>query len=157
MGGEAIFPTAFEEDRMQRFAALTTTAMLLLAATGIALAAQEVPKRKPGLWEITTVGVGSGTNVTKTCIDADDSILAPAEGNCSEPKVTWDGQDTTIVDIVCTSGSSKETISGAFTGDFSTRYRAQVKMSFDPPPSGMPPHVGVTIDGKYLGPDCPAE
>jgi hypothetical protein len=30
-------------------------------------------------------------------------------------------------------------------------------MSFDPPPSGMPPHVGVTIDGKYLGPDCPAE
>ena len=34
----------------------------------------------------------------------------------------------------------------AFTGDFSTRYRAQVKT-----------HIGVTIDGKYLGPDGGAE
>ena len=142
---------------MQIIVALTTAASLVVAAAGATALAQEVPKRKPGLWEITTVGVGSGTNVVKTCIDDGDSILAPDDGNCSEPKVTSDGQDTTIVDIVCTSGSSKETISGAFTGDFATRYRAQVKMSFDPPPPGMPPHVGVTIDGKYLGPDCPAE
>ena len=45
----------------------------------------------------------------------------------------------------------------AFTGDFSTRYRAQVKMTFDPPPKGMMPQISVTIDGKYLGPDCGAE
>ncbi len=52
---------------------------------------------------------------------------------------------------------SKETISGAFTGDFNTRYRAQVKMSFDPPQQGLPPNWGVTIDAKFLGPDCGAE
>ena len=130
--------------------------MLLPAATGPASAA-EPPKRKPGLWELSTIGAGTGTLVTKACIDDDDSILAPSDGKCSAPKVTSDGVDSTIVDVACDQGSSKQTISGAFTGDFDTRYRAQVKMTFDPPPPGMPPRIGVTIDGKYLGPDCPPE
>jgi hypothetical protein len=129
---------------------------LVFAATGLAAAAKEAPKRKPGLWELTTIGAGTGTHVAKACIDADDSILAPGEGDCSAPKIGFDGVDTTIVDIVCKSGDSKQTISGAFTGDFDTRYRAQVKMSFDPPLAGMPPRIGVTIVGKYLGPDCSA-
>ena len=129
--------------------------MLVPAATGPASAA-EVPKRKAGLWELSTVGAGTGTLITKACIDGDDSILAPADGNCSAPKVTSDGVDTTIVDVICEHGSSKQTISGAFTGNFDARYRAQVKMTFDPPPPGMSPRIGVTIDGKYLGPDCPS-
>lgn len=119
--------------------------------------AEGVPKRKAGLWELTTIGAGSGTNKATTCIGEDDKILTPAVGNCAEPKITRGGEDTTIIDVVCTTPQGKETISGAFTGDFSTRYRAQVKMTFDPPPQGMLPHVGVTIDGKYLGPDCGAE
>ena len=30
-------------------------------------------------------------------------------------------------------------------------------MTFDPPPKGMMPQISVTIDGKYLGPDCGVE
>ena len=30
-------------------------------------------------------------------------------------------------------------------------------MTFDPPPKGMLPYMGVTIDGTHLGPDCGAE
>ena len=90
-------------------------------------------------------------------IGENDKILSPEGGNCAEPKVTRGGEDTVIMDVVCTTEQGKETISGAFTGDFGTRYRAQVKMTFDPPPKGMMPHIGVTIDGKYLGPDCGAE
>ena len=58
--------------------------------------AEGVPKRKAGLWELTTIGAGD---------------------------------DTTIIDVVCTTPQGKETISGAFTGDFSRRYRAQVNIS----------------------------
>jgi Protein of unknown function (DUF3617) len=93
----------------------------------------------------------------KTCIGENDKILSPEGGNCAEPKVTRGGEDTVIIDVVCTTEQGKETISGAFTGDFGTRYRAQVKMTFDPPSNGMMPHIGVTIDGKYLGPDCGAD
>jgi uncharacterized protein DUF3617 len=119
--------------------------------------AEDVPRRKAGLWELTTIGAGSGTNKAKTCIGENDKILSPEGGNCTEPKVTKGGEDTVIIDLVCTTAEGKETISGAFTGDFNTRYRAQVKMTFDPPPKGMLPYMGVTIDGKYLGPDCEAE
>jgi hypothetical protein len=119
--------------------------------------AEDVPRRKAGLWEITTIGAGSGTSKARTCIGENDRILTPEGGNCAEPKVASGGEDTTIVDVVCTTDQGKETISGAFTGDFGTRYRAQVKITFDPPPQGMLPHMGVSIDGKYLGPDCGAE
>lgn len=89
----------------------------------------------------------------------DDKVLTPADsGDCAEPVVKSGGEDTIIVNVVCTSGQSTETISGAFTGDFGSKYRAQVKLSYDPPPSGMPPHWGVTIEGKFLRADCaPAE
>ena len=103
--------------------------------------AEDVPRRKAGLWELSTIGAGSGTNKAKTCIGESDKILTPEGGNCTEPKVTKAGEDTVILDVVCTTEQGKETISGAFTGDFSTRYRAQVKMTFDPPPKGMLPYM----------------
>jgi hypothetical protein len=46
-------------------------------------------------------------------------------------------------------------MSTVFGGDFSSRYHAVIKMSFDPPPANAAPTLGVTIDGKYIGPDCP--
>jgi hypothetical protein len=140
--------------RRKIIVAATLSAALLVAGV-LPASATDSPRRKPGLWEITTVGAGSGTSTARTCIAADDEILTPSDsGDCSEPKVSSGGTDTTIVDVVCKSGPVTETISGAFTGDFDTRYRAQVKISFDPPPRGMPPHWGLTVDGIYLGPDC---
>jgi hypothetical protein len=59
------------------------------------------------------------------------------------------------VHLVCTSKDGKQTISTTFTGDFQTRYHAILKTTFDPP-IGAISHMGVNIDGKYLGPDCPA-
>ena len=115
--------------------------------------AEDVPRRKAGLWELTTIGAGSGTNKAKTCIGENDKILSPEGVNCTEPKVTKGVEDTVIGDVVCTKSRARK----PFTCDFSTRYRAQVKMTFDPPPKGMLPYMGVTIDGTYLGPDCGAE
>lgn len=135
-------------------------AAVVLAAFSIAVGlppakAKDAPTRKPGLWEITTIGAGTGTNTARTCIAAEDKILTPSGGgDCSAPAVSSGGEDTTIVTVICKDGDAKETISGAFTGSFDSRYRAQVKISFDPPQTGMPPNWGVTIDAKYLGPDC---
>jgi hypothetical protein len=136
----------------------TIAAALIVLSTTPAMA-EEAPKRKPGLWQITTIGVGTGMSTVEICIGDDDKILTPADsGDCAEPMVKSGGEDTTIVDVVCTNGESKETISGAFTGDFNSKYRAQVKLSYDPPPTDMPPHWGVTVEGTFLRPDCaPAE
>jgi len=80
---------------MRAFIILAATAgAAWLSLTAIAAAAEDMPKRKPGLWEITTIGVGSGTNTVRTCIGDDDRILTPAgAGDCSVPKVSSGGSD----------------------------------------------------------------
>lgn len=76
--------------------------------------AEDMPRRKPGLWEITTVGAGTGTNKARSCIGEDDKILTPEGSDCSEPKVRSGGPDTTIVDVVCSSGDSKRRLHRRF-------------------------------------------
>lgn len=120
-----------------------------------ALQAAELPKRKSGHWQITTVSAGLGTTVIDTCVGADDNLATPSEsGDCSEPKVTEAGSEV-IVDVVCTKPHGKQIMSTAFGGDFNSRYHGIMKMSFDPPEGYK--NMGVTIDGKYIGPDCPPE
>jgi hypothetical protein len=121
----------------------------LLAATG------EIPQRKPGYWEITTVAPVSGMTKVRTCVGSDDDLVTPENSDCTEPKTTPLNEGI-IVDVVCSSKDGKQTISTTFTGDFQTRYHAILKTTFDPP-IGAISHMGVNIDGKYLGPDCPAE
>lgn len=118
-----------------------------------AAAEDDVPVRKSGQWELKTVSPATGTYVSRVCITPKDHILIPqGRDTCSKPKVERAGEQT-IIDTTCESDGVREHISGLFTGDFASWYRAIVKMTFDPPGSG-PPNVGVTIEGKYLGPDC---
>jgi hypothetical protein len=115
--------------------------------------AVEVPKRKPGHWQITTVAPGTGMTTVDACIGEDDNIATPSEsGDCSEPTVTEAGSEV-IVNVVCKRSYGKQIMSTAFGGDFNSRYHGIMKMTFDPP-EGVK-NMGVTIDGKYIGPDCP--
>ena len=57
------------------------------------------------------------------------------------------------MDVVCAMRPGKQTISTVLSGDFKTSYRAIVKMTFDPPLGKT--EMGVTIESKYLTPECP--
>ncbi|HEX2448004.1 MAG TPA: DUF3617 family protein [Methyloceanibacter sp.] len=132
------------------------TVALCLAALGasaVVAATAEIPKRKPGYWEITTVAPVSGMTKIKVCVGATDDLVTPEDGDCTAPKTTPLNEGI-IVDVTCTGKGGKQTISTTFTGDFQTRYHAILKTTFDPP-IGAISHMGVNIDGKYLGPDCP--
>lgn len=138
----------------QSIAAAALCIVALGAPTHLA-ATEEVPKRKAGYWEITTVAPVTGMTKIKVCVGADDDIVTPGEGECSKPKITPLNEGI-IVDVTCTSKEGKQTISTTFTGDFVTRYHAILKTNFDPP-IGAISHMGANIDGKYLGPDCPSD
>jgi Protein of unknown function (DUF3617) len=125
----------------------------LLSAAPLRAAIDAVPSRRPGYWEITTVAPVSGMTKIKVCIGEDDDIVRPEGGDCTEPKLTPLNEGV-IVDVVCTTKEGKQTISTTFTCDFDTRYHAILKTTFDPP-LGAISHMGVNIDGRYLGPDCP--
>jgi hypothetical protein len=137
---------------------IAAAAIVLLAGIGapaLLAATDELPQRKPGSWEITTVAPVSGMTKIKVCVGDDDSIVAPSEGDCTEPKLTPLNEGI-IVDVTCTSKEGKQKISTTFTGDFQTRYHATLKTTFDPP-IGAISHMGANIDGKYRGPDCVAD
>jgi hypothetical protein len=134
-----------------RVSTICLFALALLWPAGAGAA--ELPKRKPGHWEITTVSAGIGMTTVDTCVGENDNIATPADsGDCSAPKVTAAGSEV-IVDIVCKKAYGKQIMSTAFGGDFNTRYHGVMKMTFDPP-EGVK-SMGVTIDGRYIGPECP--
>jgi hypothetical protein len=111
-----------------------------------------VPKRKPGLWEITTVSADTGTAKVKACIGPDDDIATPSgSGECTTQEVKRRDEEVTV-NVVCKQGAGKTFMSTTFIGDFTTRYHGIMKITFDPP-EGLK-NMGVIIDGRYLGPDC---
>ena len=127
---------------------------LAIAALPYTALALDIPARKPGYWELTTVAPMIGKKTSQVCITADDRISTPENsGDCSEPKITAAGNET-IVDVVFTSKGGKQTISTVLSGDFDKRYKAIIKMTFDPLRDGTA-KMGVTIDGTFLSPDCP--
>ncbi|WP_409562053.1 DUF3617 domain-containing protein [Hyphomicrobium sp. MC8b] len=126
----------------------------LMAASSAAVATQ-LPVRKAGHWQLTTVAATVGMKTFDACITRNDPIVTGiGKKNCTASGVRVLG-DERYVDVVCTTGAGKETTSTVLTGNFSTWYRAMSKITFDPPQDGVA-HMGVTIDGKYLGPDCPS-
>lgn len=135
--------------------ALASGIAVLLVASVASSQAVEMPKRKPGHWKITTVSAGIGMTTIDACIGENDNLATPADsGECSEPKVTTAGSEI-IIDVVCKKPHGKQIMSTAFGGDFKSRYHGIMKMSFDPPEGWK--NMGVTIDGQYMGPDCPPE
>ena len=141
---------------------MSQTSSLICLIAGASLLASaadagvDLPKRKPGHWQLVTVSSDTGMATSEACIGSDDNIVASSDmGNCTEPKVTPAGSEI-IVDVVCTNDAGQQKMSTVFNGDFSSRYRAIMKISFDPPPQTGAPTLGVTIDGTYISPDCPA-
>jgi Protein of unknown function (DUF3617) len=140
---------------MNRISIFTAMAFVWLGSGPLFAAdeADQVPKRKPGLWEIVTVAPVSGMTKNRVCIGADDEMVTPENaGDCGKPEITRLNEGLTIT-VTCVSKQGKQTISTSFTGDFDTRYHATLKTTFDPPIGGIP-HMGVKLDGRYLGPDC---
>ena len=134
---------------------LAVVALAVPLATVALAAGPEMPKRKPGHWRITTVAASLGKTTIDTCVGPDDNIAVPEDsGDCGKPEVTSAGSET-IVTVVCQKPHGKQTMSTAFNGDFNKRYHGIMRMTFDPP-EGYP-SLGVTLDGEYIGPDCPPE
>jgi len=122
---------------------------------GQALAA-DVPIRTPGQWQLTTVSDSMGMRTVKTCIAATDNVvLGDNAKNCGPVDVKTIANET-FVNVTCPAGNSRKKISTLLTGDFTTWYRAVTKITFDPPQDGVS-HLGVIVDGKFLGQDCAAD
>lgn len=139
---------------MRAFPWFLIAAITLGISPAIAAAGAQLPVRKPGYWQITTVADTVGMKTFQACITAADSIVTGiGEKACQAFEVKMIG-DERYVTVACGTAEGKETTSTVLTGDFTTWYRAMSKITFEPPQNGVA-HLGATIEGKFLSPNCP--
>ena len=136
----------------------TLVASLTLFLLGGTLAADamagEMPKRKPGLWEIKTHMDGMpGGQVMQMCIDqSSDNLLqqqAKEKADCSTMDIKTSGGNTTI-HAVCRAEKSTVTMDGTYQGSFQTSYKGDMKMRYSPPLHGMS-ETHMTQEARWLG------
>jgi hypothetical protein len=110
-------------------------------------AGAEQPKRRPGLWRISTISPDLGLRTNDVCIQEGDSIIGAQDESCTKPSVTY-ANDQIIVTFECGPKESREVTSLLFTGDFQSWYRAQSRMTARGHRSGF------TIEATYLSERC---
>jgi hypothetical protein len=134
-------------------------ALFLVLILSAALAqAEDVPKRKPGLWEVkwTASRTADKLHVMQMCVDpATDSALQHLSGGvrketCKFSKVRREGDQITIEDV-CRRGKTTVTTQAVITGKLDSAYKVESKSKYDPPRGGDA--EGTTSqEAHWLGP-----
>lgn len=136
------------------------TVLITLCAFGSTQCAigLEMPKRKPGQWQITMTSDDPKIppRIEDVCLDEGTEALLDraALGASREICSTFDwknlGGGKASVDALCDIGMNKVTIHGdiVFTGN--TAYRQEIRTHYDPAPHGRGNTVSVN-EGKWTG------
>ena len=122
-----------------------------------ALAADEVPKRKSGLWHITMSGAHTPRMQVEECVDraSDDFFKPEDETSCSKIEIRRQGAGVNV-ETVCNEEGSTVTTRGAFTGDFDSAYKGNFKISYNPPMQGLR-ETTMQNEGRWVGPCKPGQ
>ena len=134
-------------------------ALLLLASS--AARAEELPLRKPGLWEMKIAKVGSQLpemtmqHCTDQTTDKDmaNSVSPLAKQICTKQDVVKTATGYTT-DSVCTVAGVSMTSHSDITGDFNSAYSVTTKAHLDKGPEQLR-DTTTKIEAKWLG-DCKA-
>lgn len=151
---------------MRRSATILCVGGLLTAVLPFAAArCAELPQRKAGLWEMTTVmdeGGGPKEQVLTMCIDAEmerntvQASLAEHKSNCSRYDITRSGEKT-LVDMDCEFSkariSGKTEMAGDFQGSFTVTIESTTARTGD---NAQTVTIKRSIKqvGRYVGNAC---
>jgi len=134
-----------------------------LLCSGLACSAalaQDAPRRKSGLWEISMSSPQMpAPMVSRQCVDekTDDFARRPSQGReqCSKQSVRREGGNV-VVETVCVIEGSTATTRGVFSGDFATAYKGDMTTRFAPPLHGQA-ESKMSFQARHLGPCAPGQ
>ena len=135
-------------------ASLIVCGLAAACLAGSALAA-DMPKRKSGLWEISTRMEGMPSmGPMQQCIDqnTDDLMQQQSKKNkpdCSVMEIKPQGNKVTIHSI-CKLEGTTATTDAVFIGTFDVAYKGDIFNRFNPPLHGMS-ESKMSFDAKWLG------
>ena len=117
--------------------------LLLCCLAGSALAQTDLPKRKPGLWQVGMQMQGMpGPMSSSQCVDAksDEDMqrkaFANGEDSCKPPTVKRSGA-VTEMQTECSGPEGRSAVTARFTGDMQTSYKVDGRITFTPPREGL--------------------
>lgn len=138
-------------------------AVSLLGLASAALAQDipaNMPKRKPGLWEMQASGMGGQPQTTKFCLDADTDTAMYKMGShmngqaCSKLKIDVQGGNKVVTDAVCKittpNGAVNMTSHSETTYQGDTAYSTQGHITYDPAIMGHA-EMNMTSSGRWVG------
>ncbi len=130
------------------------------AAFASSAAAQEIPMRRAGLWEVTINHEGRNTppQTMQQCTDAETDKLMNAFGGdlsadlCSKQEIKKVGA-TIVINAVCQIGPMKSTSQSVITGDFNSNYTVKVTSKLEGVPAAAQGAAGgtTTIQARWVG------
>jgi len=144
--------------RHPRLACIVTLAAATLLG---AASAADMPKRKPGLWEVNAQMAGMpSAGPMQQCIDqtTDDLMQQRASAqkqNCSVIEIKPQGNRVSV-HSVCKVQNSTATTDAVFVGAFDSAYKGDMLTRFNPPLNGLS-ESKVNIDARWLGPCKPGQ
>lgn len=130
----------------------------LLLAIACAATAQDLPSRKPGLWEITMQTTNAPSQSMRQCIDekTDRQMQQMTQGQgvqqCTKNVIRREG-DTYVGESECRFGPTVATSRSTFGGDFGKSYRGEIETRYAPPMAGVSLSK-VTMNARWSG-ACP--
>ena len=121
--------------------------------------AQDTPKRKSGLWEVTmrTAEIPKPL-VLQQCVDEKSDDLARQQGRgnekCSKTSVRRESARV-VAEVECKVNGSTSRTRAVISGDLASKYDADITTSFSPPLHGKG-EMKMNIQARWLGP-CKAK
>ncbi|MGD9944208.1 MAG: DUF3617 domain-containing protein [Burkholderiaceae bacterium] len=146
---------------------LASLAVLLTGAAATVLAQpadSEFPKRRPGLWEVRTVGAqASGLPPTQFCVgegtDTAEHHLdrgVGQRGSCRFGAFRRAGR-AWLAESVCRESRTVVTSRAIATGDFEQGYRIDTQVLYDPPLAGIRREDKEALEARWSGPCLPGQ
>ena len=141
---------------MKRFLCLSILGLLASSA-----AAQDAPRRKSGLWEVSMSSPQMpAPMVSRQCVDekTDDMSKSTSRGGaqkCSKQSVRREGGNV-VVESVCLIEGSTATTRGVFSGDFKSSYKGEMVTRFAPPLHGTA-ESKMNFQARLTGPCAPGQ
>jgi hypothetical protein len=138
---------------------LRSAIALLLLVPALA-PAQDAPRRKPGLWEITMTSAMMPTPMTvRQCVDDKTDDFGASQGRgaqkCSKQSIRREGAKV-VIESVCLIEGSTATSRGEFAGDLNSAYSGDMVTRFSPPMHGMT-ETKMSFKGRHTGPCAPGQ
>lgn len=133
-------------------------------ALGLAFGASaaDLPKLRPGLWELTTTSsrVQDQAPPMKSCVDdaTQQEMMNFGQGvqkqMCSRNEIRNEGGGI-VAESECKFGATRMTSRSVTTFSGNSSYRTEVRVAYDPPMAGQKEGT-LTMEGRYLG-ACPGD